>query len=103
MCLTCSCPTVIRCGDQRLTAVMTDVSQYGAQFQVDVSAGDVPPRLEADETVALDIETPDGSSSCTAKVRWTETTDAFFYVGVEFTKLPRHEDDPFWALVDWPY
>ena len=96
-CLSCRCPTVLKHKAQQMQGVITDVSEYGAQLKVEPHVKRVP--LAAGDLVALDVTTPYGKSSCTAKVRWTETTDAY-YVGVEFTKLPHKKDDPLAVMLD---
>ncbi len=92
-----SCPSSFFHNGMRYEALMVDLSESGAQFQLDTGSHKIS--LVSDEELEFSIKTPYGHSTCKGKVVWV---DRSFYLtwGIKFTELSPDKNDPLKSLMD---
>ncbi|MBD3316196.1 MAG: RpiB/LacA/LacB family sugar-phosphate isomerase [Chitinivibrionales bacterium] len=91
-----SCPATIVHDGTNVEAVMIDLSEKGAQFQI--SAKEKHPYFIRDDQLDMEIKTSYGSSKCKGLVRWYDTTSR--HLGVAFTEFPTGSKDPLRLQLD---
>jgi hypothetical protein len=99
--LTTFCPTTFEHKGKSYRAVMQNVAELGAGFQVESAADD--PQLENGDEVEFEIRTPYGLSTVTGRIVWTKIIGEYYNWGIEFIKLSDDQKDPLRCLIDSPF
>lgn len=91
------CPTVARVSGTEYSALMTDLSEQGAQFRLGSTDKSIP--VNIGDQIELDIRTPFGKSSVKGTIMWVDRS-FYFSWGVKFIDLPGDKNDPLRSLMD---
>lgn len=79
-------------------ALMVDLSETGAQFQMEVHESRMLPRKGSEITYT--VKTPFGHGSFSGITRWTERLDDHLHWGVEITSASDDPKDPIRAAME---
>lgn len=96
--LTTFCPATFSHSGQDHSALMTNVSQAGAQFRLQEHGRRCD--LARGEEVDYRVHTPYGSTVCRGRTVWTRDIDGQWCWGVTFTKISDDPNDPLRALME---
>ncbi|MBD3241840.1 MAG: hypothetical protein GF331_14725 [Chitinivibrionales bacterium] len=93
-----SAPATFALGEHSYNALMVDLSETGAQFQMEAHEEHSPLRKGAEITYT--VKTPFGRGSFVGITRWTERRDDHLHWGVEITSVSDDPQDPLRAAMD---